>query len=706
MSNNKNSDFEDEEQSIEDIISEFSSKNNTVSDTDYNNSNTENSGTNISSSASSPKQEKNPKQSNHKKSRLFLKISLCLLAIAIIASISFFGWLIYGYTGIYPGITVLGIESGFLSEAELTERLSEVSISIYSGKLMPVVVNNTRYTISSDDAEVRINVPDTVSAALSYGRTGNAAQKFKDIFVSLIAGKDIPAKISVNTDILKRKSEEICSLANSEVSQPSYEIKDSTLYLNVSAIGSESNADELYKLVYEHLSTADFSTVAYNSTDPKKNMENLKLVLSKIARQSKNAYLDLENDPKGNTIIPHEDGIEFDLKEATKALENCKGSYVEIPVEIYPPEITTDELKNTVFADVLSEVTTIFNQNLTGRTTNIKIAAGFIDGTVLTPGGEFSFNDIVGPRTKARGFKDAKVFQSGEIVDGIGGGICQVSTTIYMAAIYSNFEILERRNHMYAVSYAPLGQDATVVYGSTDFRFKNSSEYPVRIRAQVAGNKLTVTVYGTKTNNNTVEISTVVNQKNAYKTLTVEDSTLEAGKSKTVQDGYTGYKTTTYRIIYDENGNEISKVLENTSKYSKLDKIVNVGVKGEDAQAGLSSIATSSESTGTKPEGQSTLPDEDSGSHTQTSETVSQTPQIQASDEPVKETEANVSPVVQITQPSTPASTVSNSSVPAHTSSQSNASGTDTSPQTTSPAESTHSSVSLPETSLQPDSER
>lgn len=248
-------------------------------------------------------------------------------------------------------------------------------------------------------------------------------------------------------------------------------------------------------------------------------------------------------------------------------------------------------LQRSLFRDVLTEQKTTLNINLAARTSNVKLAASLVNGTILNPGDEFSYNKIVGPRTYERGFKDALIFQQGEIVDGTGGGICQVSSTLYMATLYSDLEVVERRNHRFTVTYTKLGEDATVVYGSTDYRFKNNTKYPIKIFTSVTGSTLKVTFLGTKTSEKTVKLQTNILQQTPYAKKTIEDPTLEYGKTKVKTEGHTGYKTETYRVVY-ENGVEVGRTLENKSTYTKLDHVVLVGTKGKPETASSVSPAT------------------------------------------------------------------------------------------------------------------
>ena len=200
----------------------------------------------------------------------------------------------------------------------------------------------------------------------------------------------------------------------------------------------------------------------------------------------------------------------FDVNEAQKILDQNKHNAepYSIPVEITQPEKTTQWFIDNKLSYTLGSFSTVYNAGNYERSHNIALAAQKINGLVLMPGEQFSFNGVVGQRSAQTGFKTAKVYQGGEIVDGIGGGICQVSTTLYNAVLYADLKIVYRTNHSMPVSYVPSGRDATVSYGSIDFKFSNNQSYPVKLGCSASNGRLTCSVYGIKLQNKKVEITT------------------------------------------------------------------------------------------------------------------------------------------------------------------------------------------------------
>ncbi|MBQ5778267.1 MAG: VanW family protein, partial [Oscillospiraceae bacterium] len=266
------------------------------------------------------------------------------------------------------------------------------------------------------------------------------------------------------------------------------------------------------------------------------------------------------------------------LAAARAAYEKTPDEVVKIPLVITKPKVYTKHLEVNLFKYCLAEVETHFSPKKVERTSNVRLAASLVNGTILNPGEEFSYNKVVGPRTTARGFKAAAIFAQGEVVDGIGGGICQVSSTIYMAALRANMKITERKNHAFYVDYTPKGEDATVVYGSIDFRFKNTSAYPIKIVATSKNNYIRVQLMGTEPDEKvTVKLTKKTHSTTPYTTREKKSASLAAGQRTVEQKGQEGLSMTVYRNVYDSKGKLIESYVENNSKYKPMPQIVLVG---------------------------------------------------------------------------------------------------------------------------------
>jgi len=246
--------------------------------------------------------------------------------------------------------------------------------------------------------------------------------------------------------------------------------------------------------------------------------------------------------------------------------------------------MTAQELEAVLFRDVLSTTTT----NVSGssaRKGNVKLAGAAVNGTILNDGDIFDYNQVVGKRTTERGFGEAATYVNGETVNTVGGGICQVSSTIYLATLLANLEIVERYNHRFYPGYITMGMDATVSWGGPEFRFKNNTGYPIRIDVSYANSKLTVTMVGTKVDDTYVKMTYEQLSTTSYETEYVNDPTLPYGTQRQKQNGYTGREVVSYRNVYKGDGTLISSKMEAKSSYKSRNQIILVGTAGAPAPA-------------------------------------------------------------------------------------------------------------------------
>lgn len=245
-----------------------------------------------------------------------------------------------------------------------------------------------------------------------------------------------------------------------------------------------------------------------------------------------------------------------------------------IPVK---PRITQAELLK--IKDVLGSFTTKFDSNNVQRSENIRIAARKINGSLIMPGEVFSLSRAIGPVTVENGFKIAKVIVNNEFVDGVGGGLCQLATTMYNAVLLSQLQVIERINHSALISYVPPGRDATVASGSIDFKFKNTTNAPIYLESYGAKNTVTVTLYGENTHEGEiVKFETQVLEHVPYQKVYKSDPTLPKGTTRLSNKPQNGLKVRTYMLIYRDD-RLISKKLLSTDYYKPVNAIILVGTK-------------------------------------------------------------------------------------------------------------------------------
>ncbi len=295
-----------------------------------------------------------------------------------------------------------------------------------------------------------------------------------------------------------------------------------------------------------------------------------------LCAQPQNAAVD----PETYGIIDHVVGVDFRAADLRAAYEAAgEGETFSIPVTITMPEETRQSLEKKLFAHVLGEAVTRVG-GTANRKTNVKLSAEACNNVILMPGEEFSYNNSTGSRSEDKGYLPAPVYSGGASVDETGGGICQTSSTIYYAVLHSTLEIVERHAHMYATGYVPDGMDATVYFGALDFRFKNNTNYPVKLVTESydknGSRYLKAKLYGT---NESGRYAVPEREQFEWVEPTikyVEDETVPQGTTKVdeKQNPYTGRKAQCYRYIYEADGTLVEKENMGVSKYKMRPKTV------------------------------------------------------------------------------------------------------------------------------------
>lgn len=518
-----------------------------------------------------------PQEPNSKRLPLFIILAL---VVVLVAAIGISCAAASSRTTIFPGTSIAGIPVGGLTEEEAIVKVRENLAQRYAGQEMVLKFPDFELekTLSIEQVGTSVDVPAAAHAAYLRGRENGVLGGGLTLLTSIVYHKNIEPSFSLEDDTyLLSFLVEVASQIDDPVVEHHYEIKDDQLVFTIGHAGYALDQEAIYKDVLSRLETEDYSelTCASNMTNPASL--DWDTIYNEIYVEAADAKLDKET----YRITDHVVGVRFEKDAAMAAVaEASPDETVSIPLIYTQPEVTTAQLTATLFHDVIGTCTTTVGGS-SNRASNVKLAASFVDETILLPGEIFSYNGVVGSRQASRGFLPAPAYVGGETVNEIGGGICQLSSTIYLASMRANMEIVERYNHSYAVGYVPDGMDATVYYKSLDFRFKNDKDRPIKITCSMQGRTLTVNIYGTKENDNTVKITNKVLSTSPYKTIYQEDASIKSGK-KVKTTGYTGKTVETYRSIYDANGNLISSKLEAVSRYKTRNKIVLVPVGSQE----------------------------------------------------------------------------------------------------------------------------
>lgn len=508
-----------------------------------------------------------------KKRNFLIAILIGILIIILLIFSTIFAFLNINNDKIIKGISIEGVDVSGLSADEAKNKLVEIYNQKKNSEIK-VKQGEFETTISPILLEVDYKIDDAVNYANSIGKDSNIFINNYNILLSSIMKKNINVEMTLNEDVAKQSIEDMNSNLPDVVVDSSYSVDGDELTISKGKAGVKIDTDEFLDKIKENLKNINITDETIEI--PVKNEEpeeiNIEKIHDEICKEPKDAYYTKEP----FAVYPEVKGISFDIEKAKEILSQDKQEYV-IKLTVTNPKVTLDKIGPEAFPNKLGTFTTRYDVSDKDRSTNLQLACNKINGTVVLSGDTFSYNKVVGARTEGAGYKNAKVYESGKVVDGIGGGICQISSTLYNAVLMSNLEIVERKNHQFITSYVPAGRDATVVYGMTDFKFKNTRKYPVRIVATAKDGIATVSIYGIKEDAEyefkftTKTVATI-----PYTTEYVDDSTLPTGTEKVIQKGTNGLKTETY-ITKTLNGKTVSTTLLSKDTYSAMTRIVKRG---------------------------------------------------------------------------------------------------------------------------------
>ena len=530
------------------------------------------------------KQKKHAKESKKK----IVIISICCAIVVILAVLSTIFALINNSSNkILNGVTMNGIEVAGKTKEEvktmLQEKLNAKQTEDLIVKLDAQTEEGAEYkgVISFEQLQLNYKLDEAVEKAYNIGRDSNIFVNNFNIIKTFFAKNNVEIPYEYSSEELTKQIDTLNGQIPGGVVESSYDIDDEKAELVISKgkAGLEVDPELLKQEVENEIKNVENTEKEIKLSTKNKEPDPIDLdkIYSEIHTEPKDAYY--TQNPF--TLYPHVDGIDFaiSMEEAKKLLEEDKEEYV-IPLKITHPAVTTDKIGSEGFPDLLGEFSTTYNAGATARTTNLKLASNKINNTVVMPGETFSYNKVVGKRTVAAGYKEAPAYAGGKVVNDIGGGICQITSTLYNAVIFANLDIVSRSNHQFVPSYVKAGRDATVVYGAIDFKFKNTRKYPIRIKSSVSGGIAKIQIFGMKEETEyDVKIETKITGSIPMQTTYEDDPTLEQGKEKVVQKGHKGTYSEAYKVVY-LNGKVVSRTLLSKDKYNQMSTIIKRGTKG------------------------------------------------------------------------------------------------------------------------------
>ena len=478
-------------------------------------------------------------------------VFVCVVAL-LLAGAAGFGVYVSGSDPIYPKVSVNGTDVGGMTAAEAASALEAAGWGEGEKTVTVELPLEHTLTVNAADVGAELTAQEAADRAFDYCHGGTIIENVMAYVRCLVSGAEVEIKAEVDEAALADIVREEVTQVKSGLMTSGVEIKGDTLEVVKGASAVEIDESELMSLVKTALEDMKYGPLDYEVEVNASVELDIDELYNSICCEAKDAYYDKEK----KEVVESVTGVDFNKAEAQKLWDAAElGETVEIPLELTEPERTTEYVESRLFADDLGEtVTTSLAGSTQNRITNVQLAAASIDGIILAPGEQFSYNDALGERTTERGYKAAGAYSGGQVVQEVGGGICQVSSTLYYAALLANLQIDVRTCHYFPVGYLPAGLDATVSWGGPEFKFTNNRDWPIKIEASVdtAKNTVSVHIVGTDEDGSYVQMT--------YATWLVY------GNSEYPETA-TGYKAATYRSVFDKNGNLLSKELEAYSEY-------------------------------------------------------------------------------------------------------------------------------------------
>lgn len=510
-------------------------------------------------------------ESPQKKSK---KVWIVLLILAVLLIGAYAGLCAYANSlnTFYPNYHINGIDMSGLTVEQAQEKLET--------QLLAQELEITNHTL---DAQLTLPVSDLGYTAESFAGDAAFWMEQEQNAAFLLKGWEYlcywmgryPGGYhwpDMNPDVLNATSAYLAEFFSQEPVHGSYELAQGNIFVTCARDGRAVETEAVYAAL------ADIAAYSKNGYRVELTWEQIPAAVvtaqdihNELAGEVKNAAYGKE--VEGITV--EQVGVSFDPVAVQKQLDAAQpGETVKITALVEYPAVTAEELEKVLFRDVLGECRTHVS-GTAARINNVKLSAATINGYVMNSGEVFSYNEAVGQRTAANGYQAAPAYIRGETVDEIGGGICQTSSTLYLACLRGDLEITERYAHRYVPAYIPWGMDATVSWGGPDYKFTNQTIYPIKIVTEYSKNYLTVKILGTNVDGRYAKVTNEVLSTTPWTTVYEEDPTMAPGmpeKEKT--SPYTGYKVKTYHTIYDAEGKVIDSHYEATSDYKVRNKVI------------------------------------------------------------------------------------------------------------------------------------
>lgn len=521
-----------------------------------------------------------PKRKKSTKVGIILGLIAGGLIVLLVLVMLIWGIILICGDTIFPNVYVAGINVGGMDRQSAIETVEEPLASSYASSTLKIQLPDRTLALTPDKTNVVLDGEEAIDAAMEYGRSGNPfsavttylANRYQD---NKEYSVDLHSALDLDTEYIRSALEEVAAQVQTSPSPStaSYDEEKEQLIIEVGYPERELNVDELFDVVYTAFSNSNFAPIQWAYDEEPTEHVDLTPYFERYCTAVQDAYYDEETRVIADAVA----GYGFDMDTVMQKMSTASpGSRLVINMTDLEPTVTVEVLEKEMFGTELFAHSTEYVNNA-NRTKNLTLACQAINGMILNPGDVFSFNNAVGERTAAKGYLPATVYNGGQSVDELGGGVCQVASTLYYCTLHLNLEQVHREPHIYVVTYVPYGMDATVYWGQIDYQFRNTLSHPIRIMANTDDGHVNISFQGIKETDNVVKMSYNILATYPWQEIVELDETKEPGYRQVEVTPYTGYRVETYKAILDADGNEISKELEAISVYSKRDQKVIVG---------------------------------------------------------------------------------------------------------------------------------
>ena len=474
-------------------------------------------------------------------------IVFAALFVLLISAAAIGGYIVTGSDTNYPNVRINGIDVGGLTREQTLAALDEQGWDDIVDKTLVVTLPaKVSFKVDYVTAGMKLSREQAAVAAYSYGRTqGLFGNLFRYLLCCVLPADVDRLDKTINADYLNNRIDGALEQLKLFTADKGYKLdkEKKTLTLVKGAGEIELDRDKLYSAISAALAAGQ-EELSFSELKTPLKEPDFQAMYNELSAEPVNAYYTDTFD-----VVDEVVGCSFNTDTARKLWENAGlAEEVKIPLEISYPEYTAEELRSVLYRDKLGSQTTLYTWSTSNRINNINLAADTLNGMVLMPGEVFSYNDALGERTEEAGYKSAGAYNDGQVVEAIGGGICQVSSTLYCAVMFANLKTVSRTNHYFKVDYLDYGLDATVSWGKPDYKFSNNRDYPVKIVAYCDNDakSLTIEIWGTDVDGTQVTLR--------HTTTPVYD--------ETYTDTVIGYTVYGYRTVSDADGNYLYETAE------------------------------------------------------------------------------------------------------------------------------------------------